>query len=152
MKISGLEEYGVRYISSMENSIIEICRQWKQEKIQLNPGAAPDLISAVENSIGFTFPAGFRELYTEINGFPDGDWRENMFSIWPLEKILEEYISCDDNNFIGFSDFLIHCHAIGFLKTQPGVFKRYGGEEYFFIAASFLDAIALINTNSDLIY
>ncbi|HEY8957364.1 SMI1/KNR4 family protein, partial [Chitinophaga sp.] len=115
-------------------------------------GAAPDLISAVEASIGFTFPAGFKELYTEVNGFPDGDWRENMFSIWPLEKILEEYSGSTDHEFIGFSDFLIHSHDIGFVKTQPGVFKRYGGEEYVFIAASFLDAIALINTNSDLIY
>ncbi|WP_142688177.1 SMI1/KNR4 family protein [Chitinophaga polysaccharea] len=136
----------------MENSIIEICRQWKHEKIRLNPGASPDLISAVEASIGFGFPAGFRKLYMEINGFADCDWRENMFSIWPLERILEEYISSDDSSFIGFSDFLIHSHTIGFVKSQPGVFKKYGGGEYFFIAVSFLDAVKLINANSDLIY
>lgn len=136
----------------MENSIIEICRQWKHEKIQLNPGASPDLISEVEASIGFTFPAGFKELYIEVNGFSDYDWRENMFSIWSVERILEEYINCDDSSFIGFSDYLIHSHAIGFVKTQPGVFKRYGGDEYLFVAASFLDAIKLINANSALIY
>ncbi|WP_209859217.1 SMI1/KNR4 family protein [Chitinophaga sp. OAE865] len=85
----------------------------------MNPGASPDLISAVEASIGFRFPAGFRELYMEINGF---------------------------------ADFLIYSHTIGFVKTQPGVFKKYGGGEYFFIAVSFLDAVKLINANSDLIY
>ena len=117
----------------------------------MNPGASPDLISDVEAGIGFTFPAGFRELYTGVNGFADYDWRENMFSIWPLERILEEYISCNDSSFIGFSDFLIHSHAIGFVKTQPGVFKKYGGEENFFSATSFLDGAKLKNPKSGLI-
>jgi hypothetical protein len=136
----------------MGNSIIEICRQWRHEKIQLNPGASPDLISEVEASIGFTFPAGFKELYIEVNGFSDCDWRENMFSIWPVEKILEEYRGRTDHEFIGFSDFLIHSHDIGFLKSQPGVFKTYDGETYVFVAASFLDAVKLINADSALIY
>lgn len=137
----------------MQNPTIEeILTQWENEKISQNPGVTSDLIAAIENIIGFKFPKEFKELYSQINGFANNDWRENMFSIWPLERILEEYSSSEDKNFVGFADFLINSHNIGFLKTQAGVFKTYRINEYFLISNSFIDAIKLINTNADLIY
>jgi len=137
----------------MQNPAIEeILTQWENEKISRNPGAPPDSIAAVENIIGFKFPEEFKELYSQVNGFPDNDWRENMFSVWPLERILEEYNSSEDKYFVGFADFLINSHNIGFLKNQAGVFKTYRINEYFLISNSFIDSIKLINTNADLIY
>lgn len=133
-------------------AIEEILIQWENEKINRNPGAPSNSIIELENIIGFKFPEGFKELYSQVNGFADNDWRENMFSIWPLERILEEYSSSEDKNFIGFADFLINSHNIGFLKTQAGIFKKYRINEYFLISDSFIDSIKLINTNSDSIY
>lgn len=136
----------------MKSSIIDILQQWRNEKIKLNSAASPNLIAEVEIELGFSFPEEFKELYTHVNGFSDFDWRENMFSIWPLERILEEYRSSDDKDFIGFSDFLINSHNIGFLKTQRGVFKKYGTSEYIPVSDSFIESIKLINSNFDLIY
>jgi hypothetical protein len=136
----------------MESSITEILQQWKNEKIKLNRGASPDLIAKAEAATGFTFPEEFKELYKEVNGFSDLDWRENMFSVWPLERILEEYNDSDDKDFVGFSDFLINSHNIGFLKTQPGVFKKYQTNDYIYISPSFTESIRFINSNSDIIY
>lgn len=137
---------------NMKSNISEILQQWKDEKIKLNPAASPDLIARVEIATGFAFPEEFKELYTQANGFSDFGWRENMFSIWPLERILEEYNCSDDRDFIGFSDFLINSHNIGFLKTQCGVFKNYGISEYIAVSVSFTEAIKLINSDSELIY
>lgn len=59
------------------------------ENIKLNPAASSDLIAEVEIATGFTFPEEFKELYSLANGFSDFDWRKNMFSVWPLERILK---------------------------------------------------------------
>lgn len=136
----------------MKSNIIKILEQWKNEKIQLNPAASLDLIVEVEIATGFIFPEEFKELYQQVNGFSDGDWRENMFSVWPLERILKEYNGSDDSDFIGFSDFLINSHNIGFLKTQGGVFKKYGINEYTYVSDSFIESVKLINSDADLIY
>ncbi|RFS20097.1 hypothetical protein DVR12_20485 [Chitinophaga silvatica] len=136
----------------MKSTIIEILQQWQNEKIKLNPAASSELITRVEIEIGFSFPEEFEELYKQANGFTDFDWRENMFSIWPLERIFYEYNSSNDKDFIGFSDFLINSHNIGFLKSQPGVFKNYATNENIFVSESFIESIKLINSNSDLIY
>jgi SMI1 / KNR4 family (SUKH-1) len=136
----------------MKNSIIDILQQWREERIKLNPAASSGLITEVETAMGFSFPEEFKELYTQVNGFSDYDWRENMFSIWPLERILEEYNGSDDKNFIAFSDFLINSHNIGFVRSQSAVFKKYGYTEYIFVSHSFIESVKLINANSDLIY
>ncbi|WP_143307491.1 SMI1/KNR4 family protein [Chitinophaga vietnamensis] len=136
----------------MKNGIIDIWQQWRTEKIKLNPAASPDLIAEIEIAIGFSFPEEFKELYAQVNGFADFDWRENLFSIWPLERILEEYESSADKGFVGFSDYLINSHSLGFLKSQSGVFKNYGTGKYIPVSASFTESIKLINSNSDLIY
>jgi len=137
----------------MQNPAIEeILTQWANEKISRNPGVPSNSIIELENIIGFKFPEEFKELYSQVNGFADNDWRENMFSVWPLERIAEEYSCSEDKNFIGFADFLINSHNIGFLKTQAGVFKTYSINEYFLISNSFISSIKLINANADLIY
>lgn len=132
--------------------IEEILQQWETEKIEQNTGASTDSLIALEHSIGFLFPEDFKALYSHVNGFKDYEWKVNMFSVWSLERILNEYNDCDDKNFIGFSDFLINSHHIGFHKTQAGIFKSYSANEYTWISDSFLHAIQLINTNADLIF
>lgn len=98
----------------------------------------------------FQFPTDFKELFQKANGFEDFDWNGHMFSLWSIERILIEYREDKDNNYIGFCDFLINAHSIGFLKTDEGIFKSYTQIEP--IAKTFREAIELINTNSDLLY
>ncbi|HKC35311.1 MAG TPA: SMI1/KNR4 family protein, partial [Chitinophagaceae bacterium] len=90
--------------------------QWKSEGIELNPPSIPALIKQAEEKLSFIFPDSFKCLYLMVDGFKDNDWRENMFSIWPIERILYEYNKRGDKAFVGFSDFLLNSHALGFYK------------------------------------
>ncbi len=111
-----------------------------------------DAIIELENKISFLLPDDFNAFYREMNGFSNWDWTPNMFSLWPIERILEEYNSCTNNEYVGFCDYLIHSHTLAFIKNRQGVFKNYGVEEPVFIARSFREAIHLICIDSDLIY
>lgn len=128
-----------------------VIQQWRSEGIEINQSATPETISNAELILGFTFPDDFKELYLQVNGFANWDWRPNMFSIWPIERILKEYGEESNKNHVGFSDFLINSHQIGFIKGREGVFVLYG-EYPDKIADTFLEAIHLINSDSDKIY
>lgn len=124
--------------------------QWKSEGIELNPPSTLIIINQVEENLSIIFPASFKALYLMADGFKDNDWRENMFSIWPIERILCEYEEREDKMFVGFSDFLINSHALGFCKGLEGVYKDV--RRPFPVAKTFEECIDLINADSSLIY
>jgi hypothetical protein len=130
--------------------IENIIQQWQIEKLELNQGASIEIIIIAEKAIDFIFPEQFKELYLKVNGFKNNDWRTNMFSIWPIDRIIEEYNSSMDKNFVGFSDYLINSHQIGFTKNKKGIFKYHDKPD--FIAETFEKGIQLINMDSELIY
>lgn len=126
---------------------------WRSKGIQLKSGATLAEISKTESIIGFKFPEAFIILYLKVDGFDNNDWDENMISIWPLGRILDEYGRY--KGFVGFSDYLINSHVFGFVKDQEGIFKNYDLAESDLpekIAESFQEGINLINLNSDLLY
>lgn len=133
-----------------KNWVEGVIRYWQVENLKLNPGMSLDALTEAEKTLGFVFPDQFKALYTEVNGFHDYDWLTNMFSLWPLDRIIEEYNSGSDENFIGFSDYLINSHQIGFTKNKAGIYKYHNRPE--FIAQTFEEGIHLINTDSQLIY
>ena len=124
---------------------------WNEKNIDLGKGASESEIREVEVIIGIKFPTSFIELYKRANGFKDSGWTENMFSIWPIQKIIEEYpIDNSNKDSVSFCDYFIFSHCLGFLKTSDGIFKDYGHK--ILIASSFEECIDLINANSNLIY
>ena len=123
---------------------------WTDNGIKLQPRLPREVITTFEAQLGFEFPEDFRELYQRVNGFEDFDWNTHMFSLWSLDRILKEYQEGDDDNYVGFCDYLINSHSIGFFKSEEGVYKSYSQIEP--IAKTFREAIDLINTNSDLLY
>ena len=123
---------------------------WTNSGIKLQHGLSLEVIKNFEAQLGFQFPADFRELYQKANGFEDFDWNKHMFSLWSLDRILREYQEDNDENYVGFCDYLINSHSIGFFKSEEGVYKSYNQIEP--IAKTFKEAIELINTNSDLLY
>jgi len=141
--------------------ISEIVQQWKVEKIQLNPPATLDVIKRTEESVNYTFPPDFKKLYLIADGFKDWACRPNMFSLWPLQRITDEYLEELSRsrstylnelakNFVGFCDYLINSRQIGFFKNSIGVYKSY--DEFNPIAQSFSEALQLINKDANSIY
>lgn len=136
----------------MKSWIESVILQWKTEKITLNPGASPAQISETEETLGYLFPDEFKALYLQVNGFANFDWRSNMISIWPLERIISEHTDGNDKGFIGFADYLINSSTYGFLKTEKGIFKQVGQYASELLAPSFKEAIELINADDELLY
>lgn len=135
----------------MENSWIEeTIEQWEIDGVELNEGASTEAIKHAEEILNFSFPSQFRQLYTKINGFKNMDWIENVFSFWPIERILEEYKESENKDFIGFADYSLDVHQIGFVRAEEGVFKYSNNPVKF--ANTFEEAIKLINSDDESIY
>lgn len=127
-----------------------IIQQWLTQKVRLNGSSTLQELREAERSIDFTFPEEFKQLYLKVNGFFDWDMNTNMISLWPIDRIIQEYKGNNDKNFVGFCDYLINSHEIGFYKTRNGIFKSY--DEFNPIAMHFQEALGLINSDSTLIY
>lgn len=131
--------------------IDKIKETWTSENIKLSPPATPELIQKTEEIIEFQFPNDFKEFYLQLDGFVDWDWTKNMFSIWPLARIQEEYHHENDKSFIVFADYLINAIQFGFVKGKHGVFKN-SSETHEWIADTFSEAIFLISSDADILY
>ena len=140
----------MEHSQNIEQWALGVISHWIGNKIKLEDGATLSEVEKTEALIGISFPKSFIELYTKANGFADWDMNRNMISVWPLKRIVEEYSKNMDKNFVGFCDYLINSHCIGFLKTSTGIFKDY--DEFNPIASTFEQGIELLNGDSDLIY
>ena len=137
----------------MENWIQDVISKWREEEVELNPPATFAEIGDIETALNFKFPDDFKEFYLSANGFNGFDWQEHMFTLWPLNLIKDEFKSVHSNgNFIGFSDWLLASHLIGFNKNRPGVFKSYNGDDGELIAESFEIFVDMINSKNKLLY
>ncbi|RZL36946.1 MAG: hypothetical protein EOP00_29020, partial [Pedobacter sp.] len=128
---------------------------WLNEKVELNPGATIETINYAEEKLGFSFPNDFKELYLKVDGFKDWDRLPNMFSIWSLERILEQYNGDRKKEFVCFADYLINSWQICFAKNTSAVFIVYDkiiDEEPRYITEAFAEAIGFINSDSEKIY
>lgn len=140
----------------MQNWVHEVISKWKVENVKLNPPSSISEIEKAESVLEFKFPQDFKDFYLQANGFDGLDWQEHMFTLWPIELIIREFNDNANKNFIGFCDFLIASHYIGFNKNREGVFKSYGLykriEDGELITNSFREIIGMINSNDALIY
>lgn len=64
---------------------------WKKDGVKLNNAATPEIIADTQSKLEFIFPEDFINFYKKANGFIEWDIIGNMFSIWSLEKIVQQY-------------------------------------------------------------
>ncbi len=137
----------------MQNWIQEAISRWNATKVKLNPPASLLDIEKAELALNFKFSEDFKQLYLVVNGFEDCDWQQHMFSFWSLDRILNEYKESDDKDFIGFCDFLICSHFIGFDRNNGELLKNYEGHGKEKLEVQTLkDAVIGINADSKFIY
>ena len=128
----------------------EAINSWQKSLIELNSGASSKEIIALENKLQFSFPRSFVSLYQMADGFKDGDTDENLFSIWPLARISKEYTVSTNKAFIGFCDWSINCHFIGFVRDRSAIYKDYN--LCYPVASTFEEVIELMLAGSNLLY
>jgi hypothetical protein len=134
----------------MENWILKAVHSWESSNTQMNPPALISEIEKAEVALNFKFPEDFKQLYQVVNGFPNLAWQEHMFCFWPLEMIIEESERWTDKKFIGFCDFLLASHTIGFVRNKKGIYKDYDHINQ--IADTYQEAVNMINSSADDIY
>jgi len=105
--------------------IREIIYEFEKLGVKTNPGASKEQIEQLEKHIDYKFPITFIEFYSDLNGFKDGVWNKNMFSLFSLERIKEEYGDSKNEIFIPFCDYLHNSHQIGFCKEGDGIYIDY---------------------------
>jgi hypothetical protein len=130
--------------------INEAILTWQQEGIRLRPGALETYIVEMEQWLGFSFPQDFYEFYKVVNGFERYESNKELFSLWSLETLWEEYLGSKNNEFIGICDYMINSYQFGYLKSQPGIYRNAIGFEK--VANSLSEFIELLNADSDLLY
>lgn len=135
-----------------ERSLDEQIEVWRHTNLKLNGPGTIEFINKIQEKIGFLFPEDFIKFYMKVNGFNDWDMTEEMFCIWPLERISEEFEINANSNFIPFCDYQINSHRIGYLKDEPGVYKEYYDSNFYRVADSFEQTVQLIVSNSGLLY
>jgi len=137
----------------MEDWVKDVILKWKSEGVELNPPATIFEIENTETVLSYKFPPDFKALYLYANGFASFDMQEHMFSLWSLNAIIEEFKNVyADSNFIGFCDFLIASHFIGFAKDRSGIFKHYNYTEKKAIARTFKELVEMINSGDKEVY
>ena len=136
----------------MENWVQNVIEKWEAKGVKLNPPVTVIEIESVESILNFKFPEDFKGFYLQANGFYSLGWQQHMFTFWPLDMIVDEFKGNTNNNFIGFCDFLLASHYIGFNRNRPGIFKSYRIEDGEQIADTFEEIVNLINSNSEIIY
>jgi len=136
----------------MEGWIEKALSMWSDNETKLNPPASLNTLSNAEAILGYSFPSDFKALYLIANGFEDYEWQQHMFSFWSLERIIEESAQFENQDFIGFCDFLICSSFIGFHKNRPGIYKYYDCVDEHPIADSFAEVVHKINISDNSIY
>ena len=123
--------------------IQDAIKYWEAENTILPPGSDLNSITSLEKELGIKLPADFIEFYLIVNGFKNLSVNNNLFCIWPIEKIKEDYLVSDNKNFLAFCDYMIASHTIGLSKNSDGVFNDFDLEKP--IVASFKEFIYFIN-------
>jgi hypothetical protein len=119
-------------------------KYWKSEKTELSPGTDLNSVISLEKDIGIKLPIDFVEFYQIVNGFKNLGVNNNLFCIWSIEKIRADYTISYDKEFIGFGDYMMASHEIGFFKNIDGVFNDYDLEKP--LTNSFKEFIHFINS------
>jgi hypothetical protein len=124
--------------------IQDAIKHWESDKTELSSGADLDSIIFLEKEVRIKLPADFAEFYRSVNGFESLCVNSNLFYLWSIEKILANYKNSEKKNFIGFCDYMIASHTIGFFKNLEGVYNEFDLEIP--ITTSFKEFIKFINS------
>jgi hypothetical protein len=135
----------------MENWLQELLIKWRSEGVKLNPPASVAEIENAETVLDFKFPEDFKAFYLQVNGFADFYMQEEQFTLWPITEIIKTF-GFEDTEFIGFCDYLVNSHSIGYSKKFQGIFKDYAHVSDSIIAKTFKELIEIINSNPAIAY
>ena len=123
--------------SSLDARIERLLGFWREVGVTLNPGAGPGLLAELEAAISLPLPAEFRTLYSEADGMADEGYDGMLFGLWPIHRILREFVDPEytappGDRSLDFADGLIESHRYAVVlegKRAGAILVHWHGED-----------------------
>ena len=133
-------------------SYFKVIEHYRHIGVNIASGTDRKSIDALQKELDFVFPNDFQGFHLMCNGFLDRDMDNHYFSIWPFDRLTEEYEQekKKDYDFIPICDYLINSHWYGYIRGRKGVFKDFNRKAP--IAKDFKEFLKLLLINSDNLY
>jgi len=100
----------------LSESLRRAIEGWQREGIQLLPPASEEQIHTAMKQLEKRVSADVVELYCSTGGFIDYGSDARQWSLWSLERVLEENANAHQQRW-GFSDFLI-CSFVFYFQYE----------------------------------
>lgn len=130
----------------------KVIEHYKSIGVYVAEGTNHYHIEKIQNQLEYKFPDDFKTFHLMCNGFLEWDMDNFYFSIWPFDRIIEEYTKEkeEDFEFIPICDYLINAHWYGYIRNREGIFKDYDRENA--IAKNFEEFLKLLLNDSVELY
>lgn len=104
-------------LSELRAAIQKVVARWTSENTGHTPPLGPSRVKEMLQMLTEEVPEDAIALYCQTGGVAEGDMDNNLFSLWPLEKVVEEAQSTPSKR-VEFGDFLIDSHRYSLAFTE----------------------------------
>lgn len=108
-----MAESEVTWRDALGAAVELLVARWVKESAEPIAPAPEAVVRATFQRTSLPISEDIIALYSQTGGMADGVMDDNLFSLWPIEKIVKE---CTDSpkDILKFGDFLIDSHRYGF--------------------------------------
>ena len=90
-------------------NMLKVVEQWRREGVELLPACEENEVIQKLGSLDHMLSRDVVDLYCTTGGMADGEMDEKGWSLWPLERVVEEHRLFPLPT-LAFADFLIDSH------------------------------------------
>ncbi|MBL9165357.1 MAG: hypothetical protein JNL18_21700 [Planctomycetaceae bacterium] len=103
-------------MNDLRAAIHKLVARWDREVALTRPQVASQVRRLLQTVVP-AVPEDLVVLYCETGGMKDCEMDKNLFSLWPLDKVIAEAQLAPGNR-VEFGDFLIDCHRYSLAFTE----------------------------------
>jgi hypothetical protein len=107
----------VSELGELRAAIQTVVARWTGENTEHTPPLASSRVKELLQTLTDEAPEDAIALYCETGGVVEGHMDNNLFSLWPLEKVIAEARAMPGKR-IDFGDFLIDSHRYSLAFTE----------------------------------
>ena len=104
-------------LSELRAAIQTVVARWTGENTEHTPPLGSSRVKELLQMLTDEAPGDAITLYCETGGMEEGHMDNNLFSLWPLEKVIAEARSGPGKR-VEFGDFLIDSHRYSLAFTE----------------------------------
>jgi hypothetical protein len=107
----------VTELGELRAAIQTLVARWTRENTEHTPPLGSSRVKELLQALTDEAPEDAIALYCETGGMAEGGMDNNLFSLWPLEKVIAEAQSAPGKR-VEFGDFLIDSHRYSLAFTE----------------------------------